>query len=144
MMVEPNFPAIIPDTVTFTVDTRHPDAVARARLYEMHESLMQEVAGRRSIDITWHLTTDHAPSTSHPEVVAALEEGARLQGVPSLTMPSGAAHDTQQMALIAERTAMVFVRSKDGRSHTPEEYSSLEDIVAGIEVLAAGLYRLAY
>ena len=39
---------------------------------------------------------------------------------------------------------MVFVRSKDGRSHTPEEYSSLSDCTAGIRVLAEALKTLAY
>jgi allantoate deiminase len=34
--------------------------------------------------------------------------------------------------------------SQDGRSHIPEEYSSLVDWVAGIEVLAVALHRLAY
>ena len=58
-------------------------------------------------------------------------------------MSSGAGHDSQQMSKIA-KVAMIFVRSKDGRSHTPEEFSSIDDIVAGIEVLAAGLHRLAY
>jgi allantoate deiminase len=58
-------------------------------------------------------------------------------------MASGAGHDSQQMAAIAP-VAMIFVRSKDGRSHTPDEFSSIEDIVAGIEVLAAALHRLAY
>ena len=42
------------------------------------------------------------------------------------------------------RVAMVFVRSRDGRSHTPEEFSSVADMVAGIRVLAAGLHALAY
>jgi len=54
-----------------------------------------------------------------------------------------AGHDTQNIARIA-RTAMVFARSKDGRSHTPEEFTSVEDAVAAIRVLAATLYRLAY
>ncbi|MGO4843097.1 M20/M25/M40 family metallo-hydrolase, partial [Rhizobiaceae sp. 2RAB30] len=54
-----------------------------------------------------------------------------------------AGHDSQQMAAIA-KVAMIFVRSKDGRSHTPEEFSSIEDIIDGIRVLAAGLYTLAY
>ena len=58
-------------------------------------------------------------------------------------MASGAGHDSQQMAKIA-KIAMIFVRSKDGRSHTPEEFSSIEDIVAGIEVLAGALHALAY
>jgi allantoate deiminase len=39
---------------------------------------------------------------------------------------------------------MVFVRSEGGRSHTPEEFSTIEDIVAGIQVLAGALYELAY
>jgi allantoate deiminase len=39
---------------------------------------------------------------------------------------------------------MVFVRSKDGRSHTTAEYTSVEDAVDGIRVLAAGLRELAY
>jgi allantoate deiminase len=47
------------------------------------------------------------------------------------------------MSAIA-RIGMIFVRSKDGRSHTPAEFTSVEDATAGIEVLAAALYRLAY
>ena len=42
------------------------------------------------------------------------------------------------------KMAMIFVRSKDGRSHTPEEFSSVADMVSGIKVLAAGLHTLAY
>jgi allantoate deiminase len=58
-------------------------------------------------------------------------------------MHSGAGHDTQNVARIA-KTAMLFVRSKDGRSHTPEEFTSTENATLGIEVLAEGLHRLAY
>jgi len=39
---------------------------------------------------------------------------------------------------------MVFVRSKDGRSHTPAEFTSVPDAVDGIRVLTAGLRKLAY
>jgi len=42
------------------------------------------------------------------------------------------------------KTAMVFARSNDGRSHTPEEFTSVEDAVAAIRVLAATLHDLAY
>jgi allantoate deiminase len=47
------------------------------------------------------------------------------------------------MAKIA-KVAMVFARSKDGRSHTPEEFTSVEDSVAAIRVLAGALHELAY
>jgi len=39
---------------------------------------------------------------------------------------------------------LIFVRGKDGRSHTQEEFFSVDDIVAGIRLLAAGLQALAY
>ncbi|WP_413468537.1 M20/M25/M40 family metallo-hydrolase [Mesorhizobium muleiense] len=58
-------------------------------------------------------------------------------------LSSGGSHDTQQMSKLA-RAGMIFVRSKGGRSHTPEEFSSIADIIASIKVLAGTLYRLAY
>jgi allantoate deiminase len=75
--------------------------------------------------------------------VAVLEQAAREQDVPFLRMHSGAAHDTQNMAEIA-KVAMVFVQSKNGRSHTPAEFTTIDDAVAAIRVLAATLHKLAY
>ncbi len=143
MSVEPNGPAIVPDKVSFTVDARHPDPARRQTLYATHEALMREVAARRDLAIDWHHLLDLAPLTCDPDLVRLLEEAAREQDVPALTMASGAVHDTQQMAE-RSRVAMIFVQSKDGRSHTPEEFSSVEHCAAGIEVLAAALHKLAY
>ena len=143
MLVEPNGPAIVPERVTFTIDARHPDPEQRQLLYARHEALIREVAARRGLEVSWHLTVDRDPTVCDPGLVWLIEDVAREQGIPAMTMTSGAAHDTQQMATQA-RVAMIFVRSKDGRSHTPEEFSSIADCTAGISVLAATLHRLAY
>jgi allantoate deiminase len=143
VVADPGFPAVIPRKVSFTVDARHSDPKAREELYRKHEGLMREVAERRGLQIEWRHAVDHAPCLSDPGLVATFQEAAKGQGIPFTTMPSGAGHDSQQMARIA-KVVMIFVRSKDGRSHTPEEFSSVEDIVAGIRVLAAGLHSLAY
>lgn len=140
---EPNLPPAVPEKVTFTVDARHPDPEQRALLYERHESLMREVAARHDLEISWRITGEHQPCPCDAELVALLEESAREQGIPYMPIPSGAAHDAQQMAEVA-RIAMIFVRSKDGRSHTPAEFTSIADATAGIEVLAAALHGLAY
>jgi allantoate deiminase len=42
------------------------------------------------------------------------------------------------------KTAMIFVRSKDGRSHTPDEFTSPEDAALGIALLTRALYQLGY
>ncbi|BCH33288.1 Zn-dependent hydrolase [Mesorhizobium sp. L-8-10] len=139
----PNSGAVIPQSVTFTIDARHPDPESRGRIYAMHDALMREVAARRGLGLETKVLADHEACPSAPDLVTALRAAAESQGVGTLTMASGAGHDSQQMAAIA-KVAMIFVRSKDGRSHTPEEFSSIEDIVDGIRVLAAGLYKLAY
>ena len=143
VIAEPNAPAVIPARVEFTIDARHPDPAECHRLYATHERMMQEVADRRKLELSWRVTSDHVPCLSDPTIVAVLKEAAQAQNVPFMVLASGAGHDTQQMAKRA-KVAMIFVRSKDGRSHTPEEFSSIPDIVAGIELLAAGLHRLAY
>ena len=85
----------------------------------------------------------HDPCLSDPHLLQVMGSAAAELSMPHLVMPSGAGHDSQQMAIVAP-VAMIFVRSKDGRSHTPEEFSSTEDIVKGTELLAESLHRLAY
>jgi N-carbamoyl-L-amino-acid hydrolase len=56
-------------------------------------------------------------------------------------MPSGAGHDAQSIALLAP-IGMIFVPSAGGISHSPQEFSSLEDIVDGANVLLNSLLKL--
>jgi allantoate deiminase len=42
----PNAPAVIPRSVTFTIDARHPDPAAAAKMHEVHAALLHEIAAR--------------------------------------------------------------------------------------------------
>jgi allantoate deiminase len=141
--VDPNLPAAVPESVTFTVDSRHPDERVLAEQHARQERLMREIAGRRGLELSWTTPIDLPPCACDPDVVAAVERAAREQDVPFLRLQSGAGHDTQNIARIA-RVAMVFARSKDGRSHTPAEFTSTADAVAATRVLAGTLHGLAY
>lgn len=143
VVASPGLTAAIPSKVTFSLDARHPEPERSHALWASHEAMMREVAMRRNLGIDWVVQINHEAVPSDADIVAALNASARDQGVPVMQMASGAGHDSQQMAAIA-KVAMVFVRSKDGRSHTPDEFSSIPDIVEGIRVLAGGLHRLAY
>jgi beta-ureidopropionase / N-carbamoyl-L-amino-acid hydrolase len=56
-------------------------------------------------------------------------------------LPSGAGHDAAQIASIAP-TGMIFVPSRGGVSHAPEEWSEAEDIARGVDVLVGALRSL--
>lgn len=139
----PNLTAAVPESVTFTIDARHPDPRALEALYGHHESIIQTVARRRGLTARWEVLIEQQPYALDPSLVEVLERSAREAGVGALTLHSGAGHDTQRIATIAP-AAMVFVRSAGGRSHTPAEYTSPEDAAAGIAVLARALHHLAY
>jgi allantoate deiminase len=141
--VEPNYPAIVPERVEFMIDARHPDAAQRELLYQRHEGLIREVADRRDLELTLTVNKDLAPRPCDPGTVDLLDQAATDLGIPHMRLTSGAVHDTQRFSQIA-KTAMIFVQSKEGRSHTPEEFTSTEHATLGTEALAEGLRRLAY
>ena len=57
---------------------------------------------------------------------------AALGGVPAL--PTGAGHDAGVLASSVP-SAMLFVRNPTGISHSPEEFATSDDCVAGVEAL---------
>jgi allantoate deiminase len=60
-----------------------------------------------------------------------------------MKMHSGAGHDAMIMAKVAP-AAMLFVPSRGGKSHTPKEFTDIDEIMPGIDVLYRGVKRLAY
>ena len=59
-----------------------------------------------------------------------------------LKMISGAGHDTALVASLAE-AGMIFVPSRDGLSHSPQEFTRMEDIVLGCEILLDTVIEIA-
>jgi len=72
-----------------------------------------------------------------------IRAAVREKGFSYMELDSGAGHDSQILAAQIP-SCMIFIPSKDGVSHNPLEYSSLEDIEAGAEVLEKTLGLLAW
>jgi N-carbamoyl-L-amino-acid hydrolase len=81
------------------------------------------------------------PVPCHPDVVNLVDKEAARLGLNSLRMPSGAAHDAQILAGMT-RAGMIFVPSKEGRSHSPAEWTTWADIEAGANLALHSLIRL--
>lgn len=74
-------------------------------------------------------------------VLRTCAEAVDELGLSRATLFSGAEHDA---ALIAQKVpaAMLFVPSAGGRSHCPEEWTDLDDIMPGVSALTQTLRRL--
>ena len=82
------------------------------------------------------------PVPMKAEVKALLEEKAAECGISTMQLLSGAGHDAMIMGSLCD-VAMVFVPSKDGRSHVPEEWTDYDQLQNGIEVVCRTIKELA-
>lgn len=141
--VFPGTSNVIPGEVRFTLDIRHSEAEALEGFCCRITASFQEIAARRGLTLGLLPTLATTPAPMDSTLTGMLEQICQQQSLTFRTMVSGAGHDAQ---LFAPRcpAAMIFVPSRAGISHSPEEYSSPEELGAGLNVLTALLYKLAY
>lgn len=142
VQVFPNAANVIAGEVSFTIDIRDISEQTKRELTENICSFIDVVAKTRHLQAVHSVDTDDMPRMSDPRVLAILEQSCETLGIPCHKMTSGAYHDSLLVAEFAPM-AMIFVPSRDGISHDPAEYTSIEEIARGTDVLADALLRLA-
>ena len=134
---------VVAQEVSFTVDTRHSDADLRRRLIADIEQTVDEVGRLHGVKTEITILTDHEPVPLDDSLRSVLRDAATEESLSYLEIASGAGHDSQVFAQHVP-TAMVFVPSQSGRSHTPEEHTPIEQVIPGIRTLSRALHHLAY
>ncbi|TFI46064.1 M20/M25/M40 family metallo-hydrolase, partial [Diaphorobacter sp. DS2] len=74
------------------------------------------------------------PKEMNKEIVSLLKEKSSNLGFPSCSMNSGAGHDAMVFADYTS-TGMLFIPSKNGLSHCPEEWSDSRHIAEAVQIL---------
>jgi allantoate deiminase len=141
--VQPGAWNIVPSLVSFSLDLRHPDEDAKQRLAAVIRDRCEMIARARGLSVSIETVQDVPPKEMDSELTLLLQETAEACGATHRRMVSGAGHDSQVMAQRVP-TAMLFVPSVDGRSHSAAEYTTPEDAARGSTVLASALHRMAY
>src|SRR5499426_2428166 len=140
--VSPNIPNAIPGRVSLSIDLRDPDERHITRALDLVDRVVKDAA--RAEGVTYEL--EHywrVPRTRFDlEVVETVEAAVKSLGCGYRHILSGAGHDAQYMAAICP-TGMIFVPSRDGRSHCEEEFTPMDDIEHGANTLLLAAARLA-
>ncbi|MCO5565729.1 hypothetical protein L7F22_019403 [Adiantum nelumboides] len=139
MSVFPSSVNTCPGKVTFTLDVRHKnDASLEAILFEIEREAERicEVESERGTKLQWEISFASNAIKFHKDCHSSIQQAAERYVKPEEILPiiSGAGHDSCA-ASIRCPTAMIFVPSKNGLSHHPEEYTSPEDCAIGAQVL---------
>lgn len=143
LLVVPNMANVIAEEVELVADIRHPDLHVLNKICQDVQNICKSIAQRWSLEVTSSVVVDNVPVDMDPEIVNLVTYCANQLGIPYQSLYSGAGHD----AMILGRhypTGMIFVPSRAGRSHCPEEWTDVQDIEKGTQVLYRVLYELAY
>jgi N-carbamoyl-L-amino-acid hydrolase len=142
LTVSPNIVNAIPGRVTLSIDLRDPQEVTLERALSMVDRVVGTACRREGVryELEHYWRVPYTPFA--PEVVDVVEEAARACGARYRRIRSGAGHDAQYMAAIAP-TGMIFVPSRDGRSHCEAEFTAIEDIEPGANTLLSAALALA-
>lgn len=133
---------VIPERAEFTLEARDTDTQVLANLADAFRRTLSAIARRRDLMFEFDVVSEIDPVQCDAGIIQTITDVCDDMGLQNITLPSGAAHDTQMLASIT-RAGMIFVPSKDGRSHSSAEWTAWEDIERGANVLFHTLHRLA-
>jgi N-carbamoyl-L-amino-acid hydrolase len=142
LTVSPNIVNAIPGKVVLSVDMRDPRNETLDRALPMLDAVVKEACRREGVsyELEHYWRVPYTPF--NPDVVAAIGRAAKAAGARHRRIRSGAGHDAQYMAAIGP-AGMIFVPSRDGRSHCEEEFTSIDDIEYGANTLLLATLDLA-
>jgi allantoate deiminase len=140
---DPNVPNVIAGSVEFTLDIRHMSETLLTGFCDTVLGTFRMIAERRGLKIKVRSVLHTRPAPMDPVLAGRLERICASRGIPYRRMMSGAGHDAQMFRSVCP-TAMLFVPSRGGVSHSPDEYTPPDDLALGATVLAELLYELAY
>lgn len=140
--VKPGASNIVPESAFLTLDLRDISWDVLQRLLARVDDLAHEIAAKWGLEVTVERMRITEPAQMSPTIQAIIDSAARDLGYATHWMNSGAGHDAQVMAKITE-AGMIFVPSRNGRSHSPAEFTAWDHIENGANVLLHTLLRLA-
>lgn len=137
----PGAPNTVPGTVEFSLDVRDTSPALLEELGLSIRKVLSAIARRRHLMFEFDVLSEIEPVQCDSTLVDLLEKQASKLELPYLRMPSGAAHDAQILARHVP-TAMVFVPSKGGQSHSPAEWTDWDDIENGANLMLHTIINL--
>lgn len=139
--IRPNFPHTVPGEAECMVNIRDTDEDAMQTLENAVRSGAETAAHSHGLDLAIEEKSRMAPVALDIGLASMLKRQADQLGLKAITMPSGAGHDAQTMQSACP-SALIFIPSRNGISHSPEEWSDWADIEQGATLYLAALQEL--
>lgn len=139
--VFPNSITTIPGRVRMFVDFRDIDSDRqRQGAWEVAQAA-HRICENRGVTCRYEVIADSSPAVLPVWLREITMASCEALDTPYRVMTSGASHDSQIVNQVVPAT-MIFVPSKAGLSHVPEEWTSATDLAVGTNILVESIRRL--
>lgn len=132
--VSPNAPNVIAGETLLNVEIRSTDADLMEATGKTLLEGCRRIAESRRLGFEPRRMSFTAPVAIEERMMEIVRTACSGVTARYTELVSGAGHDANQMACIAP-VGMIFVPSKGGRSHCPEEYTDMRHLCAGTAAL---------
>lgn len=125
---------IVAEEVQFSIDIRSSNNEKINDIVAKIQAELDKVC--KPSGVTWDMDNKLTiePLDLSQDMLSMLQKNCEAHGYSSLRMISGAGHDALAIGQVLN-TALVFVASKDGRSHCPVEWSEYADLAKAVTVI---------
>ncbi|MWG33353.1 Zn-dependent hydrolase [Halomarina oriensis] len=140
--VSPNATNVVPGRVEMGLDVRSVEYDSMDHLCVHAREELDRLEAERRVETTFERGFDLEPTPMAERCREALAGAGEAADVETLTLHSGAAHDSMYVASVTD-AGMLFAPSRDGVSHSPREWTDWGDCAAATRVLTGALADLA-
>lgn len=133
---------IIPGKVKMTLDIRDKNDVVLNEIADKIIKSIETACNSRKLKYNIKHASYTKPVLLSKKIAKIIEIAAKNQGIETLRMVSGAVHDSSVVAELTD-VGMIFVPSKNGRSHCPEEYTDIKYIEIAANILLESVIELS-
>jgi hydantoinase/carbamoylase family amidase len=118
---KPGIVTSVVEECRITLDQRHLDAAALARMFAEAKAASERFAAEGNVAVSWERLWQIEPILFNADLIALCDEAISETGAKPHRLPSGPLHDAAEVARSGIPTIMMFVQSLHGISHNKIE-----------------------
>jgi len=141
VVTRPGIVTAIAGLCEVTLDQRHLDVNTLGAMLAKAKSVGASIAAAENVSVEWERIWRIDPVHFHSELIGICEQAIVEVAGHGHRLPSGPLHDAAEVARAGVPTAMIFVQSLRGLSHTKDEDTRPEYIELAVSALDSAVVR---
>ena len=142
ILAQPNATNVVPGRVEMGLDVRSTEYDSMNEIVERAQESLAHLADERDVETSLEREFDLQPTPLSERCQDVVHSACETTGIETLSMHSGAAHDTMHIASVTD-AGMLFAPSQNGISHSPREWTDWDDCTTAVQALTETLTTLA-